>query len=217
MNRDQTRQEERLNTLTHGSMALLLMLSMPLVLVHVVLQAGKMALRDGIGVGIFLLCLILMFAASALYHGVPAGSRYKPMLNRLDHMAIFFAIAGSYTPIVLSVIGGRIGWIILGIEWALVVIGIVYKSLRFKKNLASWIVSILLYLTMGWAIVACFPLFADRALPACLGLIIAGGIFYTVGIVFFALGKRYSHVIWHGFVNVGAISHFVAIVFFLRP
>jgi hemolysin III len=216
MSRNQTIREERLNSLTHGGMALVLLLTMPLVLVYVIDQAGQMALRDGIGVAVFLLCLIMMFATSGLYHGVPAGSRYKPILNRLDHMAIFFAIAGSYTPLVLSVIRGRAGWIILAVEWSLVVIGVIFKSLSFKKNLASWIVSILLYLAMGWAIAVCFPLFAARAHPACLWLIITGGIFYTVGIVFFALEKKYSHVIWHFFVNMGAISHFTAIVFFMR-
>lgn len=216
MSRIQTVKEERLNSLTHGGMALILLLTMPLVLSYVIARAGQMALRDGIGVAVFLLCLILMFAASGLYHGVPADSRYKPILNRLDHMAIFFAIAGSYTPLVLSVIGGRAGWIILGVEWTLVIIGVVFKSLSFKKNLASWIITLLLYLAMGWAIAVCFPLLAARAHPACLWLIIAGGIFYTVGIVFFALEKKYSHLVWHFFVNMGAISHFVAIVFFLR-
>lgn len=215
MSRPQSKIEERWNSLTHGSMAILLLLAMPAVLLHFVRQTGKMTVRDTVGVAIFVLCLILMFATSAIYHGIPATSKYKRILNRLDHMSIFFAIAGSYTPIVLSVIGGKIGWIILGVEWSLVLIGVIYKSLSFKKNLLSWIFSIVLYLAMGWAIVACFPLFATRAQPASFWLILAGGIFYTVGIVFFALEKKYSHVIWHFFVNAGAISHFIAIVFFL--
>lgn len=215
MSRPQTKTEERWNSATHGSMAVLLLVAMPLVLNRIINQAGKMALRDGVGVAIFILCLVMMFSTSAIYHGVPATSKYKRILNRLDHMSIFFAIAGSYTPIVLSVIGGREGWIILAVEWTLVLIGVVFKSLSFKKDLISWIFSILLYLAMGWAIVACFPLFAARAHPACFWLVLSGGIFYTVGIIFFALEKRYSHVIWHFFVNAGAISHFIAIVFFL--
>lgn len=216
MSRPQSRIEERWNSVTHGGMAILLLLTMPLVLMHVIRQAGNMALRDGLGVGIFILCLILMFSSSALYHGVPASSKYKRILNRLDHMSIFFAIAGSYTPLVLSVIGGRAGWIILAVEWSLVLVGVIFKSLSFKKNLLSWIFSISLYLAMGWAIVVCFPLFAARAHPACIWLVLAGGIFYTVGIIFFALEKRYAHVVWHFFVNAGAISHFIAIVFFLN-
>src|SRR5690554_2165937 len=133
MSKQQSRIEERWNSLTHGSMAILLLLTLPIVLVHVIRQAGNMALRDGLAVGVFVLCLTLMFSTSAIYHGIPTTSKYKHIFNRLDHMSIFFAIAGSYTPIVLSVIGGRVGWIILAVEWSLVIIGVIFKSVCFKK------------------------------------------------------------------------------------
>lgn len=217
MSRPQTIQEEKYNVITHGLMAMLLIAAMPFAVLYAFAGGGVVALRDAIGVAIFCLSLILMFGTSALYHGMPAGSRYKRIFNRFDHMSIFFAIAGSYTPIVLSIIGGKTGTIILIVEWSLVLVGILYKAFAFKKNRLSWIISITLYLAMGWAIAACFPLLGARATPASFWLIFTGGLFYTVGIFFFAQSRRYMHVVWHFFVNAGAICHFMAIVFFLRP
>lgn len=212
----QSRQEERINSLTHAIMAGLLLLAVPFVIWHRTRLPTTWSLKDIFGIAVFILCLILMFTTSASYHGLPAESRYKKLWNRLDHMAIFLAIAGSYTPIALSVIGGKTGWLIFGLEWTLVAAGILFKAVRFKKNKITWIISILHYLLMGWAVVFWMPVFIARARTANVILIISGGLFYTIGIVFFAQKWRYAHIVWHGFVMAGAISHFVAIVFFLH-
>ena len=212
MAQEQTRGEERLNVLTHGSMALAVLAVLP----WAVWRAGQTASLDGAGVAIFCLCLFLMFGASTLYHGQSAGSARKRTLNRLDHMAIFFAIAGSYTPIALSIIGGTTGKVMLILEWSLVLVGVLFKVVSFKKNRLTWMISILLYLLMGWALVICLPLLIRQANPALVWLILIGGLLYTGGLLFFAQSWRYAHVVWHFFVNGGAICHFTAIVFFLH-
>lgn len=210
-----SRREEHANAWTHGIMAVLLLLTAPLAVGYVVTATGKNSLIDGLGVAIFILCLIMMFTASTVYHGLPARSRLKPIWNRIDHMAIYFAIAGSYTPIALSVIGSKIGWLILALEWTLVIGGLLFKAFYFKKNRLSWVISIALYLMMGWVVVLCMPVMIARAQTANLWLIIAGGLFYTGGLIFFAQTWRYAHLVWHGFVIAGALSHFIAIIFFL--
>lgn len=216
MSRPQTIREEKLNILTHGLMAILIAGAIPFAVVRVFSQGGNMAGRDAVTVAIFCLCLVFMFSTSAIYHSMPMASHKKIIFNRLDHMSIYFAIAGSYTPIAVSIIGGRPGLTILVVEWSLVLAGMLFKLFFFKTNLLTRILSVALYLAMGWSVVVCFPLLAVRALPVCLWLILAGGIFYTIGVVFFSLNNRYAHVVWHFFVNAGAISHFVAIVFFLN-
>jgi len=207
----QTRYEEHLNVLTHGIMAAAVMIMLP----WAVWNAGRVSFRNGAGVAVFCGCLILMFGVSAVYHGLPAGGAAKKVLNRLDHMAIFFAIAGSYTPIAIAVIGGRTGQSILIMEWILVLVGILFKILAFKKNRLTWILSTVLYLLMGWAVVICLPVFIRQANPVFAWLILAGGVFYTGGILFFAQSRRYAHVIWHFFVDAGAACHFLAIAVFL--
>ena len=212
----QSSHEEKINALTHGLMALVLLVVAPVVVWSAARAGTAWKAIDVFGTTVFILCLILMFTASAVYHGLPAASRLKKVWNRLDHMAIFLAIAGTYTPIALSVIGGRTGWLIFIFEWSLVLAGILFKAFHFKKNKLTWVISILLYLLMGWAVVLCMPIFIARAQTANLWLVISGGVFYTLGIIFFAQKWRYAHVVWHGFVIAGALSHFVAIVFFLR-
>ena len=125
------------------------------------------------------------------------------------------AIAGTYTPIALSVIGGRLGWLIFALQWLLVLAGILFKVFCFKKSRLSSLVSVLLYLLMGWAVALCLPVFAARAQPANFWLVVAGGLFYTSGLIFFARGRPFDHVTWHGFVMAGAFCHFLAIIFFL--
>ena len=209
-------QEEIINSLTHAIMAGLLLIAAPVVFWYWPPGVEPWSNTDIFAVSVFILCLFLMFTASAVYHGLPAESRHKKLWNRLDHMAIFLAIASSYTPIALSVIGGKTGWLIFAFEWTLVILGILYKIFNFKKNKITRIISIVLYLLMGWAILFWMPTFIANARTVNLWLIISGGLFYTVGIVFYAQKWRYAHVIWHVFVIAGAISHFIAIIFFLH-
>jgi hemolysin III len=206
MSAEQTRREERFNTLTHGLMAVMIALALLSVL------SGMW--RAKLSVIIFCLCMILMFTTSAIYHILPAYSRSKHLFHRFDHISIYFAIAGTYTPVALSIIGGSAGRTLILIEWSLVIAGIIFKILAFRHSRLTEIISTTVYLLMGWAIVPWLPVFISRADPGCVMLIVSGGLFYTAGVVFFALNRKYAHTIWHLFVNAGAICHFLAIAFF---
>ena len=208
------RREEYFNTLTHGLMAVLIAVTMPFVLSGAWRANPSPSSATSLGTIVFCLCMILMFGTSAIYHVLPADSHSKQLFNRFDHIAIYFAIAGSYTPIALAIIGGSAGLSLMIIEWSLVAAGILFKILAFKRNRLTEVISTAVYLLMGWAIVPWMPEFLARADPGCVTLIIAGGLFYTAGVVFFALKRRYAHTVWHIFVNAGAISHFLAIVLF---
>lgn len=211
----QSRKEEKWNFVTHGMMAVLLTGALPFAVHSFLISESLTPVRDAVLIAIFCLCLILMFSASALYHRMPAESKFKQTLKRLDHIAIYFAIAGSYTPIAILIIGGRRGLALLIVEWALVLTGVLFKLLSRKASVMTEVFSVALYLAMGWGIVAIFPFFAANAQAACLWLIFAGGLFYSIGVLFYARKRRFAHVIWHFFVNAGAVCHFLAIVFFI--
>ncbi len=212
----QSRQEERYNSITHGLMGLLVVLALPFAVGHIYRTIAAMPMVAAVSVAVFGTCLILMFGTSAIYHGLPAESRFKQLFHRLDHMAIYFAIAGSYTPLALVVIGGTAGLTMFLVEWALVLAGVLFKILAFPKSKFVSILSTTLYLLMGWVMVIFLPTFFIQASLACGVLIIAGGVMYSGGIIFFALKRNFSHVIWHLFVNAGALCHFLAIVLFLN-
>ena len=157
--------------------------------------------------------LFLMFLASTLYHSMDPSSRHKEVFHILDHIFIYVAIAGSYTPIALSVIGGWQGVVITVVQWAMVLFGIFYKSLS-RRSIPA--VSLTIYLVMGWTIVFFLPLFIRRASEPLLWLIAAGGVLYTVGAWFYARkGFRYHHLVWHLLINLAVVCHFAGIVFFL--
>jgi hemolysin III len=162
-----------------------------------------------ISVLIFGLSMILSYASSTLYHAL-ARTKARHVFHILDHCMIYLLIAGTYTPLMLVTVGGKLGWTIFIVVWALAICGIVYKSLAIDKhNVASAV----LYLAMGWLLVFFIvPLW--RALPStAIILLIAGGVFYTVGMIFFAFDDiRYFHSIWHLFVLGGSICHFFLIL-----
>jgi len=153
--------------------------------------------------------LLLLYVSSTLYHSL--RGRAKDILRKLDHGAIYLLIAGTYTPFALVTLRGGWGWSLFGVVWALAIIGIV-QELAWGRG--RRILSIAIYLLMGWlALIALAPL--ARALGAAgLSWVVAGGVFYTVGIVFYALGERWrpAHGIWHLFVLGGSGTHFAAVL-----
>jgi hemolysin III len=158
---------------------------------------------------IFGLSMIFSYSSSTLYHAL-ARTKARHVFHILDHCMIYLLIAGTYTPLMLVTVGGKLGWTIFIVVWALAICGIVYKSIAIDKhNVASAV----LYLAMGWLIVFFIvPLW--HALPsAAIMLLIAGGLFYTVGMIFFSFDRiRYFHSIWHLFVLGGSICHFFLIL-----
>jgi hemolysin III len=203
--------EEIGNSITHGVIAFATLFGIAPVAIHAYVQRGALAAT---GTTIFMCSIFLMFLSSALYHCMSADTKHKHVLKILDHIFIYVAIAGTYTPIALSVIGGWQGILIASLQWAMVLFGILYKSLA-QRSMPK--VSLTIYLVMGWAIVFALPLFIQNANLGMQLLLVAGGIFYSAGTFFYAKQeKKFFHMVWHFFVNLGATCHFLAILLFLN-
>lgn len=209
--RPQTRGEEIANSISHGLGALAALVAMPVLIVHASLEGTA---ADVVGVSIFAATMLLLYSISALYHALPEG-RAKRVFFRLDHGSIYLFIAGSYTPFTLGVLGGAWGWSLFGVVWGLAAFGVVLKA---GNRLSSPWLSTGLYLLMGWLVlVAAVPMF-DRVSTAGLAWLTAGGLAYTLGVVFFVLDHRvrYAHFIWHLFVLAGTACHFFAVLWHAR-
>jgi hemolysin III len=157
---------------------------------------------------VFVATLVVLYVASTLYHAIPFA-RAKARLKVFDHCAIFLLIAGTYTPFTLISLRGPWGWALFGLVWGLAALGILFK-LFFTGRYR--VVSTFLYVAMGWvAVLAVRPLL-DAVPAATLGLLLAGGLCYTAGTLFY-LSRRlpYAHGIWHLFVLAGSVCHFAAV------
>ncbi|MGB7595517.1 MAG: hemolysin III family protein [Erysipelotrichaceae bacterium] len=202
--------EELGNSIAHGVMSILLLFLLPVVAIY---SYNKGGILLAAGTSVFVISIFLMFLTSTLYHAMSYDTPHKYVLRILDHIFIYFAIAGSYTPIALYAIGGWQGWLILIIQWSMVLFGILYKSIA-QKSIPK--LSVLIYLMMGWTAVFFFPTLIHNTTPLFIGLIILGGLLYTVGAFFYMQKSRpYFHFVWHVFINLAALTHFIAIVFFL--
>ena len=203
--------EEVGNTISHGVMSILMLLALPFAAAYSYSSSGDALLT--FGVSLFCVSLFMMFLISTLYHSMLHDTRHKEIFHILDHIFIYVAIAGSYTPVALSVIGGWQGWLIFILQWVMVIFGVFYKSLS-RRSIPA--VSLTIYLVMGWTIVFFFPLFIRHASWQFISLIALGGVFYTVGAVFYAKkAVRHHHLVWHLLINLAAAAHYVAIVFYI--
>lgn len=203
--------EEVGNTISHGVMSILMLLALPFAAVYSYSTSGDTLLT--FGVSLFCVSIFMMFLISTLYHSMLHDTRHKEIFHILDHIFIYVAIAGSYTPVALSVIGGWQGWLIFILQWVMVIFGVFYKSLS-RRSIPA--VSLTIYLVMGWTIVFFFPLFIRHASWQFISLIALGGVFYTVGAVFYAKKAfRHHHLVWHLFINLAAAAHYIAIVFYI--
>jgi len=166
------------------------------------------------GVAVYGGTMILLFLASTLYHGV-TEPRLKHVLKQVDHAAIYFLIAGTYTPFCLVPLRGPWGWTLLGIVWALALIGAVVDVATRRRF--KWI-SIAIYLGMGWLVVTATKPLLDAVDGRTLVWMLAGGAFYTGGVVFY-LARRlpYHHAIWHVFVLGGGVCHWFAVYYGVIP
>lgn len=165
-----------------------------------------------VSVAIYGSTLVLLYVISTLYHSL--RGKAKTVFQRLDHCAIYLLIAGSYTPFALVTLRGPLGWTIFGVNWGLALLGIIQENILGKR---TRILSLGIYVTMGWLIIfAIKPLIA--ALPAA-GMVwlAAGGVVYTLGIVFYVLDTRipHGHGIWHLFVLGGSLCQFISILFYV--
>lgn len=202
--------EEFANVVSHGIMAALALLAMPFAIIWVYSNGDLLA---AIGVSIFMISVFLMLLSSALYHSMANDTNHKRIFKIFDHIFIYVAIAGSYTPIALSVIGGWQGIVITAVQWSMVTAGILQKTLSKRKNPKP---SVVIYLIMGWTLIAFFPLFIKKASLELFLFILAGGLFYSAGAFIYSRKTfKYYHMVWHIFVNLGTLCHFIGIVFFL--
>ena len=206
--REWTLGEEIAHALTHG---LGLVASIVGFVILVVAAARTGDPWRIVGCAVYGTTLILLYTASTLYHAL-SRTRARRVFRVLDHSAIFLLIAGTYTPFTLVNLRGPWGWTLLGVVWGLAVLGVTTKSVFGTR----WpILSTAIYIVMGWTVlVAVKPLLAH--VPAAgVAWLVAGGVAYTGGVVFFAWERlRYSHAIWHLFVLAGSAFHFVAVLLY---
>jgi len=200
--------EEIANSVSHAVGLLAALAATPLLLRTAMQHDDVLAI---IGAIVFAVSVVLLYLTSTLYHAL-ARNRAKTIFRVLDHCAIYFLIAGTYTPFTLGILRGAWGWTLFGLIWGIAFAGVALKSLRgmsFPK------LSVALYLGMGWlAIIAIRPLWTRVQAPG-LWLIVAGGLAYSVGIVFFAAEhRRYTHLVWHLFVLAGTCCHFFAVLWY---
>lgn len=174
-----------------------------------------------VSIAIYAASLILLYAASTTYHTFDRSEKVNTILKKIDHMMISVLIAGSYTPICLLVLGGRLGIILLAIVWSIAIAGILIKA--FWVYCPKWVSSVL-YIGMGWTCVLAFTQLLNSMSPAAFGWLLAGGLIYTVGGIIYALKlpifnmkhKDFgSHEIFHLFVMGGSICHFVVMYAFV--
>ncbi len=204
-----TPREELANGLIHGLGILLSIIGLA---VMVGFASARGSAVDIIAGSVFGATLIMVYTTSTLYHSVSLPSA-KPMLRKLDHIAIFLLIAGTYTPFTLAAVGGRTGWTLFAVIWGLAALGILFE-LTFLRRW-TWL-AVGLYLLMGWiGIVAIKPLVAAIGTGGTI-LLLLGGAAYTIGVLFY-LWRRlpYSHAIWHVFVLAGSIFHYLAILLYI--
>jgi len=205
--------EEWLHSISHGIGAVLSLAGATVLLVLASLAAQvdpwKLA-----GIGLYGTSLVLLYTASTLYHGV-RHPRLKRLFQLLDHCAIYLLIAGTYTPFLLVNLRGRTGWTLFAVVWTLALGGIACK-LFWPHRFAALRVGI--YLLMGWLILFAGGEMAERLSATGIALLVAGGLTYTLGVLFYAIRAiPFNHVIWHLFVLGGSICHYFAVYTAVLP
>ena len=177
--------------------------------VLVTMAAMEGDLAKTVSYAVYAVTLFILYLSSTLYHSFPG--RAKRVFRVIDHQAIYLLIAGTYTPIAVVALRSAGGWWLLGGVWAMAIFGIVLDAVR---RTGPRIGSVLLYLAMGWFCVMAMDSLQVLLSPGSLTWLIVGGVFYTSGIVFFALDSWYPwcHGVWHLFVLAGSVSHYIAIV-----
>ena len=203
--------EEIMNSVTHG--AGLLVSAAGLVLL-IVLSSIYGQASHIVSCTVFGISLVLLYTASTLYHSFQRPN-IKRIFRIIDHSCIYVLIAGTYTPFLIIIVRGTLGWAIFAVVWSLTILGIIFKAFfvnRFE------IVSTIAYIVMGWLIIlAIKPLY--QTLPeGGLAWLVAGGLAYTLGTIFYAWKKLpFNHAVWHLFVLAGSVCHFISVLFYVIP
>lgn len=203
--REQTLLEEIINALTHGLGALLSIAAAAVLITYASFDGDVWKI---VGVSIYSASLILLYLASTLYHGIQHPPT-KILLNLFDHCAIYLLIAGTYTPFVLVNLRHGWGWWLFGAVWGLALIGMVLR-LGWQGRFAR--LHLINYLLMGWLIAFAANDLMMQMTPMGLSLLIAGGLSYSFGVIFFTMDRvPYAHAVWHLFVLGGSVCHYIAV------
>ena len=206
-----SRSEEATNIITHAIGFFLGIAALVLMVVRASLYGDAWHI---VGASIFGAGLVILYAASTLYHGV-RGVKARKVFRVIDHATIYVLIAATYTPFALVTLNGWVGWTIFGIVWGLAVAGIVLKV--FFTGRADVLLT-LMYVAMGWMIIFAAKPLVENLSAGGLAWLVAGGVAYTVGAVFYGINKlKFNHAIFHVFVLAGSICHFVTVYSYVLP
>lgn len=201
--------EELMNSISHGVGALLSVAALVLCVVVSAIHGNSTAV---VASSIYGSTLIILYTMSTLYHSFKVNNA-KRVFQIIDHCCIFLLISGTYTVYTLVVLKGTVGWTLFGIVWGATIIGIICNSIDINKFKP---LSMILYLAMGWVIIFAFKPLAEKLDVNGIILLVLGGLAYTVGAVFYAVGKKrkYMHSVFHMFVLIGSILHFFSVILY---
>lgn len=210
---DYTRGEEISNMVTHIVGGAFALAAIPLLVITAAMHHNPWAVVSG---AIYGATLLIMFTVSSIYHGLKPG-KAKRVMRVIDHCDIYFLIAGTYTPILLTAIrpnNPAVAWSVFGVEWALTAIAVTLNAIdlkRFEK------ISMACYIGMGWCIIVLIRPTVEALTMNGFLLLLFGGISYTIGAVMYGVGKRvrYMHSVFHVFVLIGSVLQFFAILFYV--
>jgi len=202
----QTLGEEIANAISHGVGALFGIVALILLLVK------SQSWEEVLSAILFGFGMILLYLMSTLYHSFRNGSTVKNVFKRFDHIGIYLLIGGTFAPVFILVIDKPMGWILLSAQWAIIILGTIFKAIKIHKFGA---IHIMLFLLLGWSGTALVgPMYQFS--PTAFYLILAGGVAYTIGVVFYVRKWfKFSHFIWHLFVFIGTVLHFFAVYLFM--
>ena len=202
--------EEIFNSVSHGVGVALACVGFGILIVLSALYGDAWAVSSSI---VYSFSLFALYLASTLYHACP-NRRVKGVLQVLDHCSIFLLIAGTYTPYTLITLRGALGWSLFAVVWGAAIVGVVLNAIDVQKYSR---ISMVCYVAMGWVVVLPIrPLMASLAWRGIV-LLALGGVFYTVGIVFYVIRRSYMHSIWHLFVLAGSVCHYLSILLYVIP
>lgn len=208
---EQTLAEEIANAFTHGAGFILSLIGM-IILIYNSLSG---TVWHVVSCSLYGSTLLILFLISTLYHSI-SNLAVKRIFRRLDHISIFLLIAGTYMPLTLVALKGTLGWIIFSLQCAFCFVGVFFKAFYGPRYP---VVSLIVYLLMGWvAIFAINPILTALSFKGLMW-ILYGGIFYTLGVIFFVADQKFHffHAIWHVFVLLGSACHFVMVLFYVIP
>lgn len=198
--------EEIFNSVSHGVGGLLSIAGTAVLIVLAAIYSNAWGVVSS---AIFGASLIILYTMSTLYHAI-TNPKAKKFFRIMDHNTIFFLIAGTYTPITLVPLRGAFGWVLFGIVWGAAILGIVLNSIDLEKFRKP---SVVCYIAMGWVVIIAVKPMIEKVYPLSLWFILIGGLFYTVGVIFYVKkNKKYFHSIWHLFTIAGSVFHYFAVL-----